>query len=188
MKAASQRLKARIADDATSPQWRLATITLMVAAALLATILAASASSSVTVSEPWVREAPPGMTVHAGYMKLINDGSEEIALTGAASPSYENVELHISKVVDGIATMQKVAQITVPPGKTVTFKPGGLHLMLIKPKSAIKLGQKVPIELTFSDGSTKTVEAEVKKGGGMPQMDHKMHHGPMDHGNMHHSG
>ncbi len=188
MKIASQRLKARIADDTASPQWRLATITLMVAAALLATILAASASSSVTVSKPWIREAPPGMTVHAGYMALVNNGSADIALTDASSPAYEQVELHISKVVDGIATMQKVAQITVPPGKTVTFKPGGLHLMMIKPKSAIKLGQKVPIELTFSDGSSLTIDAEVKKGGAMPKMDHKMHHGPMDHSKMHHSG
>lgn len=187
MKTTYQRVKVTTADTKANQHWRYAALTLMVASALLASILAASAASSVTVSKAWIRSAPPGMTVHAGYMVLANAGSSDVALTGASSPAYDTVELHLSKVVDGIATMQKIAQVLVPPGKTVTFKPGGLHLMLVKPKSEIKLGQKIPLELSFSDGTKMTIEAEVKKGS-MPGMDHKMHHGPMDHGNMHESG
>ena len=179
MKMTPHRSQSKTADSQVLVRWPLVTMTVLTALALFFSILAVRASSSITVADAWIRSAPPGMTVHAGYLTLNNPAASEISLTGASSASYEKVELHLSKVVDGIATMEKIAQVDIPAGKSVSFKPGGLHLMLIKPKGEMALGQKVPLELSFSDGSSLTVELEVKKGG-MPDMKHHMHHGAND--------
>ncbi|MEQ8825263.1 MAG: copper chaperone PCu(A)C [Filomicrobium sp.] len=184
MTTTPNRRNIRVAEAASTLPWRITTLTLMAAAILITGILAASACQGVSASSAWIRFAPPGTTVHAGYLTLANTGPSDVSLTGASSPGYARVEIHHSKVIDGVATMEKIAQISVPSGQTVALKPGGLHLMLIKPTGAQELGTKVPVKLSFSDGSSITVQAEVNKGGKPEKMDHHKHH----HGHMHHSG
>lgn len=183
MPTTPNRRNIRVAEDSSTLPWRITTLTLMAAAILIAGILAASACQGVSASSAWIRFAPPGTTVHAGYLTLANTGPSDVALTGASSPGYERVEIHHSKVINGVATMEKLAQISVPSGQTIAMKPGGLHLMLIKPKGSQELGTKVPVKLSFSDGSSIMIQAEVNKGA-KPEMDDHKHH----HGHMHHSG
>ena len=47
------------------------------------------------------------------------------------------------------------------------FEPGGLHIMLFDLKAPLSPGDQVPITLTFSDGSSKAVTAEVRSVQGM---------------------
>lgn len=141
-------------------------------------------ADNVKISDAWIRFAPPTVKAHAGYFQLDNAGAKERVIVGAQSPAYERVELHVSKVNDGIATMQKLEQVRVEPGKSLMFEPGGLHLMLIGPKEKQKEGESVSATLIFEDGSKVALTAIVKKSG----MSHgKMKHGH-DHGKMKHDG
>ncbi len=52
--------------------------------------------------------------------------------------------------------MVHVDSVPVPAHGSVAFKPGGYHLMCMKPKPAMKPGATVSVSLEFADG-TKTV-------------------------------
>jgi copper(I)-binding protein len=52
--------------------------------------------------------------------------------------------------------------VTVAPGKTVAFSPGGLHVMLSGLKQEIPVGAKVPITLQLEDGGQVNVTAVVR--------------------------
>lgn len=126
-------------------------------------VSAIAGSSDVSVKDPWVRLAPPNAKVNAAYFMLHNKGKAEKALLSAESSAFAKVELHLSKVENGVAIMEKVAQISVPADGMVELKPGGLHVMLIEPKKEIKEGDAIPLTLTFADGEKVEVEAKVKK-------------------------
>ena len=131
-------------------------------------------AGDLSVKNAWVRFAPPATKAHAGYMQLTNKGAADRYLVAAESPDYGRVELHISRVSDGIATMERLAQIEIGAGKTVEFKPRSLHLMLIEPKGQQEKGAEVPITLVFQNGERLPMTAVVKDGKGKA-MDHSGH-------------
>jgi hypothetical protein len=65
----------------------------------------------------------------------------------------------------GISTMRPVHEITIAPGKSVAFEPGGYHLMLMRPKHPLRPGGRLPVRLRFGDGSKLTTEFLVKSPG-----------------------
>lgn len=160
---------------------------LIVAGLLVAAALAVPAAraheSGIAISGAWVRMAPPALKTHGGYLTIANHGKEPGELTGASSPNYGEVQIHHSQIVDGVATMQRMESVEIAAGKTVEFKPGGLHLMLMSPKQPLDEGGSVPITLSFRSGETVNVEAMVMKsapgGGYMKEMNdcgHADHH------------
>lgn len=108
-------------------------------------------SSAVTVSKPWFRYILP-QTPAGGYMTLENQSSSPAVLTGAASPACSMMMLHRSETKNGKEIMAGVSNVVVPPGGSLSFAPGGYHLMCMEPK--MKPGQHVPVTLTFQDGQT----------------------------------
>ena len=71
------------------------------------------------------------------------------------------VMMHMSMHKNGEASMMMVDKIDVAPGKTVQFAPGGYHLMLMHRKKDLKVGDKVLINLEFSDGQKMDVQFKV---------------------------
>lgn len=144
---------------------------------------AAQAGGHLNVDNAWIREAPPGATALAGYMTVHNHGDKDRVLVGASSPAFGDVMLHRTIMENGMAKMVHQMAITIPTGGKVTFKPNDYHIMLMKPKHALKAGDKVEITLEFKNGESMTVTYVVRggKGGGMGDMK-GMDHGNMDHG------
>lgn len=143
---------------------------------LLLTLFSAAALAEVTVHEPWVREGPPAATVLGGFMELRNDGAEPVELVKAEGPDFEWVELHRTVHEDGMARMVAQDAIEVPAGGVATLEPGGLHLMLMNPRRHYRAGDRVPLTLSFSDGRTLEIEAEVRKASGGHGHDHAHGH------------
>lgn len=129
--------------------------------ALLSLFSAAAFSASVQLSEVKVRELLPGRSMTAGYLTLENTGKTAVVLTGVTSPAFAEIELHEHVHQDGMMKMQQLQQVEVPAGGTVTFQPGGLHLMLFDAKTALKAGDKVALSFQFSDGSSTEHQADV---------------------------
>jgi copper(I)-binding protein len=113
--------------------------------------LAQAASPAVTVTKPWMRYLLPSLPA-AGYMTLTNSGNTDAVLTGAASPACGMLMLHKSQDDSGMAMMMDMQTITIPANGSVTFAPGGYHLMCMQPK--MKIGDKLPLTLSFQDGSS----------------------------------
>jgi hypothetical protein len=125
------------------------------------------AANNVVIKKAWIREAPPVMKMLAGYMELHNMGKNAVMLRSVNCSDFDRVEIHRTEIVNGMAEMKPASNVIINPGKVLTFKPGGYHLMLINPHKPLKAGDKVDFTLNFSDGSSQPFTATVKKGNGM---------------------
>ncbi|MBZ0092467.1 MAG: copper chaperone PCu(A)C [Burkholderiales bacterium] len=150
---------------------------LLVLVSLLPTLSAAwagNAADSLAVQEPYVLAVPPGVGNTAAYMVLKNPSAAQHTLTKASSPAARVTELHTHMHVNGMMEMRPVKQIDIPAKGETSLQPGGLHVMLIGLKIPLKEGDAVPLTLTFEDGSSKRIDAPVKKAGMTmaPMQDH----------------
>jgi copper(I)-binding protein len=129
----------------------------------LTPVAAATGEAGVSVRDAWVREAPPGVTMMAGYMVLQNNTSRSQVLVAARSSGFETVMIHSTIVKDGMTGMEHAPQIELLPNASLLFAPGGYHLMLLNPKRMLRAGDRVDISLAFRGGLVIPVAYEVRK-------------------------
>ena len=131
------------------------------------------ADATLTISEPWIREAPPTVRVMAGYMAMVNTGNTTVTVTSISSPDFERAEVHRTVVEAGIARMLPVKQLDIPANSQLKLEPGGLHLMLFNPQRPLPEGATVTLIIHRSNGSKLTATAPVIRKTGE---DHSHHH------------
>ncbi|HEL4114126.1 TPA: copper chaperone PCu(A)C [Stenotrophomonas maltophilia] len=137
---------------------------------VLLVLCAAAASASaaepacVTVEQGWARLPPnPAMPMTAGYGIIHNGCSKAVAITGATSSSFNDVSLHETTIVDGVSRMRAIERLPLAPGARAELKPGGLHLMLMQGKGALKEGQALPLRLQLEGGGEASATLTVRK-------------------------
>lgn len=132
-------------------------------AVLIASVLFAATAwaGDVTVSGAWIRHLPAGVPA-GGFFTAHNHGKQVIALVGASSPDYAMVMMHKTVEEGGVSRMLPVERIELPAGATVTFGPGGYHLMFMNAKHDITVGSKIPVTLEFADGQKVSAQFEVR--------------------------
>ena len=136
--------------------------TMLLGLMLFANASAEGIADKITVNDPYVRAVPPVVKTSAAFMQLRNSDVVEHFLVSASTPTAAAVELHMHTMDDGVMRMRRIAHVHLPPGKTVSLQPGGLHIMLFDLSAALKPGDQVPITLTFADGSNKEISAQVR--------------------------
>ena len=129
----------------------------------LISIAAATGEADVSVRDAWVREAPPGAAMMAGYMVLQNKTSRPQVLVAASSSSFETVMIHRTIAKEGMTGMEHAPKIELLPKASLLFAPGGYHLMLLNPKRTLHAGDRVDITLEFRGGLVLPVAYEVRK-------------------------
>jgi copper(I)-binding protein len=70
--------------------------------------------------------------------------------------------IHESSIVDGQSRMRMKDKVVVPPGKSVTFAPEGLHIMIVGFRYTVSEGDRVPLTLQLEDGGKLAVSAQVR--------------------------
>lgn len=120
-------------------------------------MLMASSVQALEISQLVVREPLPGKTMTAGFMALTNTTTADQQLVSASASWAERIELHTHVHDHGVMRMRAVEQVSIAAGKTVTFKPGGLHLMVFGVQAPLQ--QELPITLCFASGECQTVNA-----------------------------
>jgi len=116
---------------------------------------------SVAVMNSWVREALPNSKVNAGYMTLFNVGDKDLAITKIESESFESIEIHQMKSVDGMMEMSEINNMLIPAGQSVTLEPKGIHLMMMGPDKDFIEGQTVEMSFTFDTGAVQIMMVPV---------------------------
>lgn len=116
---------------------------------------------SLTLSQPWARATPPSAPVGGGYVTIVNRGNEADVLVSIKSQIADRVEIHESTTDGGVMRMRQVDRLPIAPGQTIVFKPGGLHMMFLKPKSPLRQGNRFAADLTFEKAGAVTVEFEI---------------------------
>lgn len=130
-------------------------------AALCAFLPGAALAGDIAVEAPVVPLAPPGVMAHSAYLTLRNHGGSPRVLIGVTSRDYAMAHMHRSDEVDGVATMSTVDAVRIAPGQSVTFAPGGLHVMLMHPTHPQAEGDAVGLILHFANGEALAVSAPV---------------------------
>ncbi|GAA0527750.1 hypothetical protein FHS83_002221 [Rhizomicrobium palustre] len=120
-------------------------------------------AGTISAGDGWFR-ALPGDLPAAGYVVLRNSGKTAVALTGAQSSACPTLMLHMTHQMDGMMHMMEVPKVEIAPGATLNLAPGGYHLMCMKP--TLKPGTTVPVNLTFSDGTSLAVNFAVRNAQG----------------------
>jgi len=134
------------------------------------------ASESLQVSDAWVPEAPPVASVMAGYLAIHNPGAQDVTISAVRSADFASVEMHETRMQDGMARMVRQDKLVIPAGKTVMFERGGLHLMLMQPQRSFRMGDRIRFELVTSAGAV-TFSAVVKAASlDGDKHDHHHHH------------
>jgi periplasmic copper chaperone A len=144
---------------------------LTIAALLLLVTISASVAADLTVTNAWMR-ALPASVPSGGYFILHNLGNNPAVLTGASSPACGMLMLHKTSnmngtsAMSGMARMDDVSEVEVPARGTLSFSPGGYHLMCMNASALLKPGAAIPVTLTFRDGSSLKVSFAVRNAAG----------------------
>lgn len=125
---------------------------------------ALAAEPGVSLSDGWFRLVLPSRPA-AAYFTLTNSGDAPKQLVAAASPGCGAMMLHRSESVNGVEKMLPLESATVPAHGTLSFAPGGYHVMCMMP-AGLAHGKSVPVTLSFADGGTLTADFPVKNAAG----------------------
>jgi len=132
--------------------------------ALLAMTGVANAAP-LDITNAWFR-ALPGKLPAGGYFTAQNNTQRDIAIAGASSDACGMLMIHQSRTAGGMSGMDMVEKANVPAGGKIAFAPGGYHLMCTDPTPKMKIGAKVPVLFSLSDGSAVAVAFTVKGAAG----------------------
>lgn len=108
-------------------------------------------ASSIEIVKP-----TPESKMAAGYLSLRNTSDQPITITRVSSPNYESVEMHETITENGVSRMRPIEGITIPPNRILYFKPGGKHLMLVRPAGD---SESVTLKFHTEDAVALTVSA-----------------------------
>jgi hypothetical protein len=119
----------------------------------------------IRIIEPWARATAGTATAGAAYMTLNNMGDTVDRLIEASSPLAARTEMHTHIIEGDIMRMRAVEGVDLPPGETVEFQPGGLHVMLIGLTAALQEGESFPLTLNFAEAGAATVQVKILQPG-----------------------
>jgi copper(I)-binding protein len=114
-------------------------------------VVAEPATSTITVTKPWIRATPRGAKVAGGYATITNMGKEPDRLVSASIPTAPEGQIHSMTMDNGVMHMARLDDgLAIAPGATVTLAPGGFHVMFVNPRTQLKEGEIVQGTLTFA--------------------------------------
>lgn len=119
------------------------------------------ALGDIVVHQPWSRATPGGAEVGGGYLAIENRGTAPDRLLGGTFAASAGFELHAMSMDGGVMRMRPAGPLVIPPGRTVTLDPSGLHVMFTGLKRGLKRGETVPGTLLFEHAGTARVDFAV---------------------------
>ena len=119
------------------------------------------AAGPVQVQGAWVRATVAGQKSTGAFMRIT--ASSATRLVGVSSPVAGVAEVHEMKMNGNVMTMRELPALDLPAGKTVVFKSGGYHIMLMDLNQPLPSGSTVALTLKFRDavGVERSVEMTV---------------------------
>jgi periplasmic copper chaperone A len=137
----------------------------LVAGLVVSALLAGcDAPRDAAVDNAWIRLPAVTGRPGAAYFTL-RGGKADSALARVSTPAARRSELHESMAAGGMMTMRPLAAVQLPAGGTVSFAPGGNHVMLFDIDPALRPGATTPLMLELSDGKRLTATAKVVAAG-----------------------
>jgi hypothetical protein len=144
--------------------------------AMLAAMLASPAMAhdytvgALKINHPWARATPKGASIGGGYMTVTNTGTAPDRLVGGSTDISKGFEFHEMSMDNGIMKMRMLPKgLEIKPGQTVTFKPGGHHVMFTGLKHQLMQGQHFKATIQFEKAGKVDVEFAIAGVGAQSQ-------------------
>jgi copper(I)-binding protein len=114
------------------------------------------------VVTPWMRATPPGATAAAGYLTIVNEGSNPAVLAGVTADFADKGELHEMKMDGDVMTMRPLeGGIEIAPGATIELMPGASHAMFTGIRELVRAGETLAATLDFGEAGKVTIDFKV---------------------------
>lgn len=110
---------------------------------------ACAAMAQVEVTDAWVRATAQGQKATGAFMNLT--AKKNTRLVGVKTEAAAVAEVHEMKMEKDVMRMQRIPSLELPAGKTVSLKPGSLHVMLMNLKEPLPVDSHVQLTLMFED-------------------------------------
>lgn len=134
-----------------------------IAALFLGLSLAACGpSDGVAVSRAEFRPPLGSSGIGAAYFTIQSAKPDRIV--AVSSSEADAIEIHASVTEGDNVRMERLTAVELPAGKSVSFQPGGMHLMVFSPRQ-IAAETTFPITIELESGLKKTVAFERFKPG-----------------------
>jgi len=115
----------------------------------------------LAIVSPWARASIGTSRPAAAFLSVTNRGAESDRLVAIESPVAARAMAHRTTMENGVMKMEPAGAVEIPAGGTVTFKPGGLHIMLMKLRQPLKKGGTLSLTLRFERAGAVTIEAPI---------------------------
>lgn len=137
----------------------------------------AGSDDETRILNPRTTATPPNAVVAAAYMDIVSAQGDR--LTGASTPAAERVEIHESRLQDGVARMRPLQDVALAPGQRFSLQPGGVHFMIIGLKQPLVADTRIPFTLHFERAGEMPIELAVSAAGaGAAPHSHDDSHAP----------
>lgn len=120
-------------------------------------------SGDLVITKAWSRATPGGAKVAGGYLTIENRGHAPERLQTASAAHALRTEIHEMAVNNGVMTMRPLIDgLVIAPGQIVELAPGGGHLMFIGLDAPLRVGDQVPVTLSFEHAGEVKVTLDVQ--------------------------
>jgi copper(I)-binding protein len=133
----------------------------VLSAGLVFATASAHAGGKLGAFDAWIRAAPPGAMMMAGYVTLKNTGDARISILTVQSDAFRDASIHETIVDRGVSKMRELPRLDIDAGATIELKPGGRHLMLSNPRQKIAVGEKISMTFLLADGTRVPTQFDV---------------------------
>jgi copper(I)-binding protein len=105
---------------------------------------------TLVIDHPVIRVASPVAKTGAGFMAIRNTGRQADRLLSVVTDAANRADLHGTLREGNVMKMRaQDGGVPIPAGGSVTFAPGGLHVMFIGLKAPVPDGRTIKARLTF---------------------------------------
>ncbi|MCO5142034.1 MAG: copper chaperone PCu(A)C [Oligoflexia bacterium] len=111
----------------------------------------AQAKTEMTISEGIIYNPMKGSIATAGYGVLKNESNQDVLVKIISAEGFKTVELHETKMADGMMQMNKVESFRIEKKSSFTFEQGGNHIMLFNATKEFKENDLVPVTFKIND-------------------------------------
>ncbi len=119
-------------------------------------------NASIEITKAWARPANAGMMT-AAYFSIKNNESYSDTLLSVRYSNAADTQIHESfEAEGGMMGMRPVGAVPVPATSSVELKPGGIHIMIIRPEMDLAEGDTIDLELAFSSEEVRLIRVPVR--------------------------
>lgn len=136
-------------------------------------------AGDIIVSHLWTHATSATSDAIEVYMTILNTGTEADELIGATTRFSGPGKLQATTLQDGALRVVEAPTFELAPGQAVTFRPGGIVLVLPGVQRALREGDHFHMTLEFAQAGAVTLDVQVEGPVSSDDQDHD------DHGHSH---